>query len=34
MKKPKKEKCDGVPGWAWCITWGIMLVALIHSILQ
>lgn len=33
MKKPKKEKCDGVPGWAWGITWGIMALAILLTLI-
>lgn len=26
-----KRNNGGVPTWAWCITWGLMLASLIHS---
>lgn len=32
MKK-KRGHDGGVPGWAWCITWGIMLAVVVLNII-
>ena len=29
----KKKRSGGVPGWAWGITWGIMLAGVVFNII-
>lgn len=33
MKRPKKEWDGGVPDWAWGITWGIMALAILLTLI-
>ena len=33
LKRPKKEWDGGVPDWAWGITWGIMALAILLTLI-